>query len=146
MPSLFLLKVMLNKTPTILNEIKLGQCWKFPFLWSEKAQHQQHFCYKSKADKKICHAFPGMFRHRKENRVGKTMGKHQLFHKQQGKIVEWWCSKESTDPPITSDLDDRKRYKSGKVTKYMGHVDVKDFCQPFHVCSYDQICRWRTQC
>lgn len=63
----------------------------------------------------------------KEKRTWLGQGKHHLFHKQQGIIVEWWWSKESTDPPTISDLDEGKSYKSGKVTKYMGHVDFKDF-------------------
>lgn len=81
-----------------------------------------------------------------EKRTWLGQGKHPLFRKQQGTIVERWCSKESTDPAIISDLDERKMYKSGIATKYMGHVGFKDFCQLFHVCSYDEIYRWRTQC
>lgn len=43
-------------------------------------------------------------------------------------------SEESTEPPIFSDFDERKTYKSGKVTKHMEHIGVKDFFFFYSLC------------
>lgn len=43
-------------------------------------------------------------------------------------------SEESADPSILSDFDERKVHKSSTVTKYMGHIDFKDFFFSYSLC------------
>lgn len=103
------------------------------------------FAINPKLIKRICFAFPGAFRNRKENMVGpgenitfSMRSREQLWNDDAPRKAQGLLSFQT--------LMKKKRYKFGKVTKYMGHIDLKDVCQLFHVCSYDHIHRWRTQC
>ena len=79
-----------------------------------------------------------MCRHRKANKLGpgKIAPFSQAAWSNCGMTV-LQGPEESADPPILSDSDERQIYKSGKVTKYMGHTDFKDFFSLFLVCSCD---------